>query len=86
LAFGFLGSLPQVLLAILLLFQGQGVSGSDAKMHAELGLFAAAVFLFWSLVGCAVLAFWSRARRLAVALAWGASAGFVLTLVVAFAA
>jgi hypothetical protein len=82
---GFLGSVPQVLLAMLLLLQGQGLSGNDAKMQLQLGLFAAAVFLFWSLVGCGILALWSRTRRLAAALAWGASAGFVLAVVVAFA-
>ena len=47
---GILGSLPQLLLAILLLLQGRGLSGSDAEMQSELGLFAAAVFIFWSRV------------------------------------
>ena len=82
---GFLGSVPQVLLAVLLLLQGQGLSGDDAKMQSQLGLFAAAVFFFWSLVGCGMLALWSRTRRPAAALTWGASAGFVLAVVVAFA-
>ncbi|GIF04857.1 hypothetical protein Asi03nite_23950 [Actinoplanes siamensis] len=84
--FGFLGSLPQILLAMLLLLQGQGLSGSDAKMQSQLGLFAAAVFLFWSLAGCGLLALSGRARALAAALARGAMAGFVLAVVVALAA
>jgi hypothetical protein len=83
---GFLGSLPQVLLAMLLLLQGRGLSGIDAKVQTQLGLFAAAVFLFWSLVGCGVLALWSRARPLAAPLVWGASTGFLLAIVVALAA
>ena len=33
---GFLGSLPQVLLAMLLLLQGRGLSGSDAKLQSQL--------------------------------------------------
>ena len=70
---------------LLLLLQGQGLSGDDAKMQSQFGLFAAAVFLFWSLVGCGVLALWSRTRRLAATLTWGALAGFVLAVVVAFA-
>ncbi|MET8151337.1 hypothetical protein ACIBSW_29520 [Actinoplanes sp. NPDC049668] len=74
---GFLGSLPQALLAMLLLLQGRGLTGSDAETHSELGLFAAAVFLFWWLVGCGVLALWIRASPLAAALARGALAGFV---------
>jgi hypothetical protein len=82
---GFLGSVPQVLLATLLLLQGQGLSGNDAKVQSQLGAFAAAVFLFWSLIGCGMLALWSRTRPLAAALTWGASAGFVLAVVVAFA-
>src|SRR4051812_16490075 len=65
-----LGTLPQVLLALLLLLQGRGLSGSDAKMQSQLGLLAAAVVLFWSLVGCSALALWSRARPLASAFAW----------------
>ena len=83
---GVLGSLPQVLLAMLLLLQGRGLTGSDAAVQSQLGLFAAVVCLFWSLVGCGVLALWSRARPVAVALAWGASAGLVLAVVVAIAA
>jgi hypothetical protein len=71
---------------MLLLLQGQGLSGSGAKMQSQLGLFAAAALLFWSLVGCGVLAFWSRMRPLAAALTWGASAGFALSVVVAIAA
>ncbi|WP_271189266.1 hypothetical protein [Dactylosporangium matsuzakiense] len=77
--------MPQVLLATLLLLQGQGLSGNDAKVQSQLGVFAAAVFLFWSLIGCGMLALWSRTRPLAAALTWGASAGFVLAVVVAFA-
>ena len=83
---GLLGSLPQVLLATLLLLQGRGLSGSDAEMQLQLGLFAAAVFLFWSLVGCGILALWNGARPSAAALAWGASAGFVVAAVVALVA
>lgn len=84
-ALGFLGSVPQLFLAMLLLLQGQGLSGNDAEMQSQLGLLAAAVFLFWSLVGCGLLALWSRTRQLAAALIWGASAGFVVAVVVAFA-
>jgi hypothetical protein len=83
---GLLGSLPQVLLAMLLLLQGRGLSGNDAKMQLQLGLFTAAGLLLWSLVACGVLALWIRARPLAVVLAWGASAGFVVAVVAAFAA
>jgi hypothetical protein len=81
----FLGSLPQILLSVLLLFQAREVAGDNDKMQSQLGLLAAAVFLFWTLVGCGVLAFWSRTRSLAGALTWGSCAGFLLTVVVALA-
>jgi hypothetical protein len=82
----FLGSLPQVLLAILLLLQGRGLSGDDAEMQSQLGLLAAAKFLFWSLTGCGALTLWSRTRPLAGALAWGSCAGFLFIAVVALVA
>ena len=42
---------------MLLLLQGWGLSGSEAEVQLQLGLFAAVVVLFWSLVGCGVLTF-----------------------------
>jgi presenilin-like A22 family membrane protease len=76
----FLGALPQILLAMLLLLQGRDTA-SD-KMQSHLGLLAAAVFLFWALIGCTVLALWRRTRPLAGALTWGSFAGFLLTVIV----
>jgi hypothetical protein len=81
-----LGALPQILLAVVLFVQGRNRSGHDAGTQSQLGLLAAAVFLFWSLAGCGVLALWARTRPAAGALACGSIGGFGLTVIVAFAA
>ncbi len=78
--------MPQILVSMLLLLQGRGLSGDDARMQSQLGLFAAVVVLFWSLVGCGALTLRGGMRPVAGALAWGSAAGFVLTVVVAFVA
>jgi hypothetical protein len=85
-ALGFLGSLPQIFLAVLLLLQSQGSSGGDADIQSNLGVFASVLFLFWSLVACGLRTLWSGTRSMAGALARGSIAGFVLAVVVAFAA
>ncbi|MFF5080829.1 hypothetical protein ACFY36_27575 [Actinoplanes sp. NPDC000266] len=71
--------MPQILLAALLLLQGQGT-------QSQLGLLAAVIVLSGSLVGCGVVALWSGARSVAGALTGGALAGFVVAVVAAFAA
>ncbi|MCO8269121.1 hypothetical protein M1L60_00795 [Actinoplanes sp. TRM 88003] len=81
-----LGSLPQLFLTALLLVQGRNLQDSDAAIQTQLGLFASAALLFWSLIACAAVALATRTRPLAAPLASGSAVGLALSALIALAA